>query len=254
MTESLETESLIDNLKDSLKDHEAIGIRLDKKVNIFEALDSNIEKENDKIESINHKNKLIGLEEESVNEEKSRKIEKIRLQINNYENEIISNKTWISSSRFEEKQVLGEIRLWKKELNSLNAEKKLINIEIEKSQLIASQKEAEADIQRDLNIEKIQNEQNVEIDKEKAGAAGGLQSVQRRSLLLQIANCSLPAKTRRNHSYLITYCSALGNAAKTQWSKATGSAASNAPPSKKRPSATPPPQRPRASSSTRWTS
>ena len=163
----LETESLIDNLKDSLKDHEEISIRLDKKVNIFEALVSNIEKENDKIASINHKIKVTGLEEENVREEKSREIEKIRLQISNYENEIISNKTWISSSRFEEKQVLGEIRLWKKELNSLNAEKKLINIEIEKSQLIASQKEAEVDTQRNLNIEKIQKEQNVEIDKEK---------------------------------------------------------------------------------------
>ena len=53
-----------------------------------------------------------------------------------------------------------------KELNRLNAEKKLINNEIEKSQQVTIQKEEDATSRRDQVINKIRNEMDKEYDQE----------------------------------------------------------------------------------------
>ena len=153
-------------LIESLKEQKVINQKREKKLKIFEKLIHSIEKESDKIDSVNHKIKLIEFEDKNISEQKSAAIQKIRQDIDNYESSIIKKKSWISSSRFEENQILGEIRLWKKELNRLNAEKKLINNEIEKSQQVTIQKEEDATSRRDQVINKIRNEMDKEYDQE----------------------------------------------------------------------------------------
>ena len=153
-------------LIESLKEQKVINQKREKKLKIFEKLIHSIEKESDKIDSFNHKIKLIEFEDKNISEQKSAAIQKIRQDIDNYESSIIKKKSWISSSRFEENQILGEIRLWKKELNRLNAEKKLINNEIEKSQQVTIQKEEDATSRRDQVINKIRNEMDKEYDQE----------------------------------------------------------------------------------------
>ena len=48
-----------------------------------------IEKESDKIDSVNHKIKLIEFEDKNISEQKSAAIQKIRQDIDNYESSII---------------------------------------------------------------------------------------------------------------------------------------------------------------------
>ena len=163
----IKIEATNDVLKESLKEHAVINQKREKKLKIFEKLIHSIEEESDKIDSDNHKIKLIEFEDKNISEQKSTAIQKIRQDIDNYESSIIKKKSWISSSRFEENQILGEIRLWKKELNRLNAEKKLINNEIEKSQQVTNKKEDEATFRRDQVINKIRNEMDKEYDQEK---------------------------------------------------------------------------------------
>ena len=102
-------------MKESLKEHAVINQKREKKLKIFEKLIHSIEEESDKIDSDNHKIKLIEFEDKNISEQKSTAIQKIRQDLDNYESSIIKKKSWISSSRFEENQILGEIRLWKKE-------------------------------------------------------------------------------------------------------------------------------------------
>ena len=163
----IKIEATNDVLKESLKEHAVINQKREKKLKIFEKLIHSIEEESDKIDSDNHKIKLIEFEDKNISEQKSTAIQKIRQDLDNYESSIIKKKSWISSSRFEENQILGEIRLWKKELNRLNAEKKLINNEIEKSQQVTNKKEDEATFRRDQVINKIRNEMDKEYDQEK---------------------------------------------------------------------------------------
>ncbi len=92
--------------------------------------------------------------------EKTKSIEDIRSEIAGYEDDIIKNKTWISNSRFEEKQILAEIRIWKKEINRLNAEQKLLINEIKKVKENNSLKESKLNLERDKKIQKILKEEN----------------------------------------------------------------------------------------------
>jgi hypothetical protein len=110
----IEVETKITVLKDLLSDSNSYQNELDKKIKIFDRLVSKIDKENDIVLSIRHKIDLNSLNIEKFTEEKTKSIEYIRSEIAGYEDDIIKNKTWISNSRFEEKQILAEIRIWKK--------------------------------------------------------------------------------------------------------------------------------------------
>ena len=121
---------------------------------------SKIDKENDIVLSLRHKIDLNSLNIEKFTEEKTKSIEDIRSEIAGYEDDIIKNKTWISNSRFEEKQILAEIRIWKKEINRLNAEQKLLINEIKKVKENNSLKESKLNLERDKKIQKILKEEN----------------------------------------------------------------------------------------------
>ena len=111
----IEVETKITVLKDLLNDSNSYQNELDKKIKTFDRLVSEIDKENDIVLSLRHKIDLNSLNIEKFTEEKTKSIEDIRSEIASYEDDIIKNKTWISNSRFEEKQILAEIRIWKKE-------------------------------------------------------------------------------------------------------------------------------------------
>ena len=156
----IEVETKITVLKDLLNDSNSYQNELDKKIKIFDRLVSKIDKENDIVLSLRHKIDLNSLNIEKFTEEKTKSIEDIRSEIAGYEDDIIKNKTWISNSRFEEKQILAEIRIWKKEINRLNAEQKLLINEIKKVKENNSLKESKLNLERDKKIQKILKEEN----------------------------------------------------------------------------------------------
>ena len=162
----VELESTTIKLKESIIYIMNIEIEKDKKIRYLEKFISLVEKENDISNALDHNIEIIGLKVNSILDQKNKSIEDLRLNIEIYENEIISKKTQISSSRFEEKQVLQEVRIWKKEIGRLSAEKRLIMKEIDKEKSMAEELELRLNFERDKVVQKIEQELNKEAEKE----------------------------------------------------------------------------------------
>ena len=161
-----DSELILFNLKESLELLKKIEKEKKEKIKFFEKYVTLIERESEKQKSLLHSIQITRLQLKSILEQNNKSVEDLKRTIEEDENEIINKKTWISSSRFQEKQILNEIRDWEKEINRLSMEKSLIILEIDKEKNRVREEELKVDYYKDNVVEKIKRELNKESENE----------------------------------------------------------------------------------------